>query len=251
MRTRSALKLLKSLPITHLVTSCLVPGSLDGVTTFFAPSFSFASNGKISKLNSNLITSALKSLQFLVVPPQFEPFPQLEPFPFEANPPGPAVDAKKCGAPPVRKPGKFVQGQFMESDYESHLDSSRIPSRWLPAGSDTEETSSFKKIQLPKLSTDKPAELKQGKCPSPPSKYDVNPPQYVGPPRPEFKKPSPPVQTEFKLPTPPNQPESKLPTQPEGSPRKPSITGTETVQRMQMEESTRFSKRFVTGKQIF
>ncbi|KAK4037071.1 hypothetical protein OUZ56_029111 [Daphnia magna] len=180
---------------------------------------------------------------------KFEPFPQLEPFPFEANPPGPAVDAKKCGAPPVRKPGKFVQGQFMESDYESHLDSSRIPSRWLPAGSDTEETSSFKKIQLPKLSTDKPAERKQGKCPSPPSKYDVNPPQYVGPPRPEFKKPSPPVQTEFKLPTPPNQPESKLPTQPEGSPRKPSITGTETVQRMQMEESTRFSKRFVTVEQ--
>lgn len=182
----------------------------------------------------------LKSL-FIFFPPKFEHFPQLEPFPFEADPPRPAADDKKSAAPPVRKPGKFIQGQFVESDYESDLEGSRIPSRWLPSGSDAEETSGYKKIQLPKLSTDKTAELKQDKSPSPPSKYDVNPPQFDGPPRPEFKRLSPPIQPEPKLPT---------PTQPEVSPRKPSITGTETVQRMQMEESTRFSKRFVTGKRV-
>lgn len=166
----------------------------------------------------------------------------MEPFPFEPDVPQ-AESKKSSGAAPpiVHKPAKFVQGQFAESDYESELEGSRIPSRWQPPGSDTEETAGYKKIKLPKLSTaDKPIESKQDKVPSPPSKYDANPPQFDGPPRPEFKKPSPPIQPES----------SKLPsTQPEVSQnRKPSITGTETVQRMQMEESTRFSKRFVTGK---
>lgn len=174
-------------------------------------------------------------------PTQFEPFRQLEPFPFEPDVPRPAEGKTSSGAPPVvRKPAKFVQGQFTESDYESELEGSRIPPRWQPPGSDTEETSGYKKIQLPKLmgADVKPAgESKQWQDKSPPSEFDANPPQFHGPPRPELKKPSPPI-----------QPEPKIPSQPEAFPRKPSITGTETVQRMQMEESTRFSKRFVTGK---
>jgi hypothetical protein len=52
--------------------------------------------------------------------------------------------------------------EFAESDYESELEGSRIPSRWQPPGSDTEETSGgYKKIQLPnKLPADdvKPGE---------------------------------------------------------------------------------------------
>ena len=99
----------------------------------------------------------------------------------------------------------------------------------------------MKKIKLPAEDV-KTGESKQrpDKSPSPPSKFDANPPQFDGPPRPEFKKPSPPIQSEPKI-----QPQPKV------FQRKPIITGTETVQRMQMEESTRFSKRFVTGKISF
>ena len=151
----------------------------------------------------------------------------MEPFPFKPDPPRcPSSETKKqTGAAAIRRPAKFVQGQFVESDYESDLEGSRIPPRWAPPGSDT-ETDSYKKVHLPKLSTDKPtaAQFPKDKTPSPPSKFDANPPQFDGPPRPEFAK----------------QPEMY---------RKSSITGTETVQRVQMEESTRFSKRFVTMEQ--
>lgn len=135
----------------------------------------------------------------------------------------------------IRRPAKFVQGQFVESDYESDLEGARIPPRWQPPGSDAEDaTNCYKKIHLPKLSTTNklPANESKDKTPSPPSKFDANPPQFDGPPRPAFKKPSPP-------------PPSAVP--PVDALRKSSITGTETVQRVQMEESTRFSKRFVTG----
>lgn len=165
--------------------------------------------------------------------PQFEPFPQLEPFPFKPDPPRQEKKNPPAGQT-IRKPAKFVQGQFTESDYESDLEGARIPPRWLPPGSDTDDTSGYKKVKLPKLSSSAERSgqtFPKDKTPSPPSKFDANPPQFDGPPRPEFKRISPPPVV-----------------QPEPVPvRKPSITGTETVQRVQMEESTRFSKRFVTG----
>lgn len=171
---------------------------------------------------------------------QFEPFRQLEPFPFKPDAARPA-ESKKPAGPLPRKPARFVQGQFVESDYESDLEGSRIPPKWVPPGSDTDDGGSsasggggYKKIRLPKLLTEgasgKQTAFKKDKTPSPPSKYDANPPRFDGPPRPEFRRPSP-------EPEPVAQPQ-----------RKPSITGTETVQRVQMEESTRFSKRFVTSE---
>ena len=163
---------------------------------------------------------------------QFEPFPELEPFPFRPDPPRP--ERKKSQTPTLRKPGKFVQGQFAESDYESDLESVKIAPRWAPPGSDTEsEASGYKKVRPRLIGEQKKKQSKQ-KSPSPPSKFDKNPPQFDGPPRPEFKKASPP----------PVAVEPDLISQ---MPRKPSVTGTETTKRVQMEESTRFSKRFVTG----
>lgn len=47
---------------------------------------------------------------------KFEPFPQLEPFPFAPDPP--RSDKKRQDAPPLRKPKKFVRGESRESDYE-------------------------------------------------------------------------------------------------------------------------------------
>jgi hypothetical protein len=171
----------------------------------------------------------------------------LEPFPFEPDDTRPVEGIVGRASACRLQAAKFVQGQFAESDYESELEGSRIPSRWQPPGSDTEETSGcYKKIQLPiKLPADdvNPVESKPqqpDKSPSPPSKFDANPLQFDGPPRPEFKKPSPPIQSEPKI-----QPQSEV------FKRKLSITDTETVQRMQMEESTGFSKRFVTRKISF
>lgn len=148
------------------------------------------------------------------------------------------IESKKTAT--IRKPAKFVQGQFTESDYESDLEGARIPPRWLPPGSDTEDSAGYKKVHLPKLSSNNSVDKKfpKDKTPSPPSKFDTNPPQFDGPPRPQFKRMSPP-------PPPVVQPIQVAQF------RKSSITGTETVQRVQMEESTRFSKRFVTGENKF
>lgn len=127
-----------------------------------------------------------------------------------------------------------MQGQFAESDYESDLEAVRIAARWAPPGSDTEsEASGYKKVRPPApvadANTRKRSTSRPDKMPSPPSKFDANPPQFDGPPRPEFSRPSP-------------EPDPALPAS-----RKASVTGTETTQRVQLEESTRFSKRFVTS----
>lgn len=114
---------------------------------------------------------------------KFEPFPELEPFPFKPDPPRP--EKKKLpGIPPVRKPGKFVRGESRESDYESDLEGARIAPRWVPPGSDTDDAVSYKKVQ-PKLSSEEPRTSRAvSKEPTPPSQFDV-PPEMDGPPRPQ------------------------------------------------------------------
>lgn len=151
--------------------------------------------------------------------------------PFKPDPPLPNLKSAKDKQIQIRQPSKFVQGQFTESDYESDLEGSRIPPRWQPSGSDAEENSAgYKKVRVPlKLQSGKQKKNEEENPPSPPSKFDPHPPQFDGPPRPVFRKPSPP---------PAVIPPANI----------PAVTGTETVQRVQMEESTRFSKRFVTGK---
>lgn len=120
---------------------------------------------------------------------KFEPFPELEPFPFKPDPPAPKKEKKPV--PVIRKPAKFVRGESRESDYESDLEGAKIRPRWTPAGSESEEAStSYKKIKV-KLVSPSPADQdgrksavqKQAKEPTPPSQFDV-PPKMEGPPRP-------------------------------------------------------------------
>lgn len=44
-------------------------------------------------------------------PVKFEPFPQLEPFPFKPDPPRPKVQKKASTLP--RRPSKFVKGKLI------------------------------------------------------------------------------------------------------------------------------------------
>ncbi|XP_075228866.1 zormin isoform X2 [Lycorma delicatula] len=76
-----------------------------------------------------------------------EPFPQLEPFPFKPEPPRPKP---KIGIVP--KPSKFTKHSFTESDYESDFESSKIPARWTPYESDSEEPS-YRKVKPPSSKT--------------------------------------------------------------------------------------------------
>ena len=160
----------------------------------------------------------------------------LEPFPFKPSEEELTQSTIKTEISPLRKPGKFVAGGFTrESDYESDLESSRIAPRWAPPDSDHDEPT-YRKVQPPPptpIELRKQPEFVTDKIPSPPSKYDPNPPQFDGPPRPAFH----PLDLSDQLPIP-------VPATPPQ--RKPSITGVETTRRMQMEESTQFSKRFVT-----
>ncbi|KYB28240.1 SEC14 domain and spectrin repeat-containing protein 1-like Protein [Tribolium castaneum] len=109
----------------------------------------------------------------------FERFPDLEPFPFKPEPEKPKPP--KVGPPPT--PSKFIKGRFTDSDYESDFESVRIPPKWKPSQSDTEEPS-YRKVRAPKLvSTGRSKSVEPE--PLPPSKFD-HPPQFEGPPRPDI-----------------------------------------------------------------
>lgn len=115
---------------------------------------------------------------------KFEPFPELEPFPFKPDPPRPEKK-KSSGGPAVRKPGKFVRGESRESDYESDLEGARITPRWVPPGSDTDtDTASYKKVK-PKLASEGERTSRAvSKEPTPPTEFEI-PPEMEGPPRPK------------------------------------------------------------------
>ena len=130
-------------------------------------------NPDFNSADASLVSTTLTSTSTLVdsatVLTKFERFPELEPFPFRPDPPQPKTEKS---APP-RKPRRFVKGDSKESDYESDLET-RIPARWMPPGSDTEE-SSYKKVK-PKLRTDRAdrscSREATNREPTPPSLFD-------------------------------------------------------------------------------
>lgn len=107
----------------------------------------------------------------------FERFPDLEPFPFKPEQEKP----KSPKPPPPPTPSKFIKGKFCDSDYESDFELVRIPAKWKPCVSDTEEPS-YKKVKPPKLSQATRSRSTEPE-PMPPSKFD-QPPHFQGPPRP-------------------------------------------------------------------
>lgn len=109
----------------------------------------------------------------------FEKFPDLEPFPFKPEPP----KAKAAKLPPPPTPSKFIKGRFADSDYESDVEAARIPARWKPSQSDTEEPS-YRKVKPPKLTTITRSRSTEPE-PLPPTKFD-QPPVISGPPRPSI-----------------------------------------------------------------
>lgn len=109
----------------------------------------------------------------------FERFPDLEPFPFKPDPEKPRH--ARSGPPPT--PSKFIKGKFTDSDYESDFESVRIPAKWRPCASDTEEPS-YKRVKAPKATSSGRSRSTEPE-PLPPSKFD-NPPQFQGPPRPQI-----------------------------------------------------------------
>lgn len=109
--------------------------------------------------------------------PKFEEFPQLEPFPFKPDPEKP----KGSRPPPPPTPSKFIKGRFADSDYESDVEAVRIPAKWKPCQSDTEEPS-YRKVKPPKLTPFSRSRSTEPE-PAPPSKFD-HPPVSYGPPRP-------------------------------------------------------------------
>ncbi|KAG5897353.1 hypothetical protein JTB14_030238 [Gonioctena quinquepunctata] len=107
----------------------------------------------------------------------FEKFPELEPFPFKAEPH--QTKPHKLGPPPT--PSKFIKGKFTDSDYESDFESIKIPPKWKPCMSDTEEPT-YRKVKPPKLVHFGKSRSQEHE-PLPPSKFD-HPPQFEGPSRP-------------------------------------------------------------------
>ncbi|KAJ8980936.1 hypothetical protein NQ317_000946 [Molorchus minor] len=90
------------------------------------------------------VTPPKKSKEIKFTP--FEKFPDLEPFPFTAEPQRPRLP--KAGPPPT--PSKFIRGRFTDSDYESDFESVRIPPKWKPSMSDTEEPT-YRRVKAPQL----------------------------------------------------------------------------------------------------
>lgn len=111
----------------------------------------------------------------------FERFPELEPFPFRAEPERPRP--LRVAPPPT--PSKFVKGRFTDSDYESDIDFVKIPPTWRPSGSTSDtEGPVYRRVQPPRLSAT--ARLRSTeKEPLAPSQFE-RPPQFQGPPRPQI-----------------------------------------------------------------
>lgn len=131
----------------------------------------------------------------------------LEPFPFKAEPPQPALKKHVVGPPPP-SPSKFVKGEFRESDYESDYDS-KISAKWHPCDSDADEPSykPVRPVLTPSGRRIHSQASMEVRTPTPPTEFD-NPPQFGGPPRPKFEpieKPSPSVKSEVRTPEKPQK----------------------------------------------
>lgn len=114
----------------------------------------------------------------IVVPSvPFERFPDLEPFPFTAEPEKP----KPLRVAPPPTPSKFVKGKFTDSDYESDFEAVRFPAKWKPSTSDT-ESPTYRRVAAPKLTATTRSRSTESE-PLPPSKFE-RPPEFEGPPRP-------------------------------------------------------------------
>lgn len=109
----------------------------------------------------------------------FEKFPDLEPFPFKADP----LKAVSPRLPPPPKPSKFIKGEFSHvSDYESDLETSQILPKWRAYDSDTEEFT-YRKVCPPTIIKRVQRSKSTDPDPVPPSQFD-QPPKFQGPPRP-------------------------------------------------------------------
>nr|CAI5864924.1 unnamed protein product [Callosobruchus analis] len=117
----------------------------------------------------------------IIEPVPFEKFPDLEPFPFKPEAEKPKVP--KVGPPPT--PSKFIKGRFTDSDYESDIEAARIPPKWKPCMSDTEESAGYRRVRPPQ-----PVHSGRSKSqepePLPPSQFE-HPPEFQGPPRPQVR----------------------------------------------------------------
>lgn len=104
-----------------------------------------------------------------------KPLPKLEPFPFKPDPP--RNKPSKCPPPP--RPSRFVKGSFTESDYESDCDSVRIPVKWNPWQSDSEDYS-YRKVKPPSVVHPIKRPHSATSQPLPPSEFE-KPPTLQGP----------------------------------------------------------------------
>ncbi|KAG8223452.1 hypothetical protein J437_LFUL001944, partial [Ladona fulva] len=115
----------------------------------------------------------------------FKPFPDLEPFPFKPDP----ARQTPTKLPPPPKPSKFVKKEFTESDYESDVDSVKIPVKWRPYGSDTEGCEPvFRRVRPPGTTPVKKRAASVDQTPLPPSAFEAEPPVLMGPSQSEILK---------------------------------------------------------------
>lgn len=96
-----------------------------------------------------------------------KPLPKMEPFPFKPDPPR----SRPSKYPPPPRPSRFVKGSFTESDYESDCDSVRIPVKWNPWQSDSEDYS-YRKVKPPSAVNSVKRPHSATSQPLPPSKFE-------------------------------------------------------------------------------
>lgn len=113
-----------------------------------------------------------------------KPLPKMEPFPFKPDPPR----SKPTKCPPPPRPSRFVKGSFTESEYESDCDSVRIPVKWNPWQSDSEDYSYRKVRPPPPVNPVKRPHSATGQ-PVPPSEFE-KPSQFESPSKSVVTQPS-------------------------------------------------------------
>jgi len=126
---------------------------------------------RVNKTQSTKIKAPVQEKKPYVPECITKPLPNLEPFPYTPDPP----KSKPVKCPPPPRPSKFVKGSFTESDYESDCEAIRIPVKWNPWQSDSEEYS-YRKVKPPSaVSPTKRPHSAMGHA-VPPSEFEKPPP---------------------------------------------------------------------------
>lgn len=124
---------------------------------------------------SHRVVSLQQTTRVIKFGDQKKESPQLEPFPFKAEPDRP----KRISVAPPPKPKKFIPGEFRESDYESEVESAKIKPKWQPGYDQKDMDPQYKRVCPPSPVPTRSASVPVTRHIQTPMDFDHQPPKIT------------------------------------------------------------------------